>query len=143
MKKSTLLILSLFFVFAISCKEDKKTVPTAELTQMERVMDMHDEVMPKMSKISTLASKLRKKIDSDNGSMIEKEAMDELQAANKSMMDWMQDFMGHFDHDEINKGKTLTPEKQALLDADEQKMIEVKNKMEASIKNAEALLGQK
>lgn len=140
MKKSIPFLAALFIVFVTSCKEDKKTETSTEMSQMDRVMAMHDEVMPKMSKISTLANNFRKKLDKGEGGAIEKKAMEELQAANKSMMDWMQDFMTHFDQDEINKGKALSAEKQKLLDADEKAMIDVKNKMESSLKAAEAIL---
>lgn len=111
------------------------------MSQMDRVMAMHDEVMPKMGKIGSLANDFRKKLDAGEGGIAEKKAMEDLKAANKSMMDWMQDFMAHFDHKEINKGKALTAEKQALLNADEKTMIEVKKMMETSIENAEKLLG--
>jgi len=140
MKKYVLVITSFLLVLGLSCKEDKKVEKAQEMSQMNQVMAMHDEVMPKMSKINKLATDLRKRIDGDERGTVEKKAMEDLQAANESMMDWMQEFMGHFTLDEINKGAPLSKEKQLLLDADEQKMIDVKNKMEISIKNAQALL---
>ncbi len=138
MKKYILIITVFVLAFASACKAEKKS--DAEQTQMKNVMAIHDEVMPEMGKIGRLVTQLRAKIDADQGGIEEKKAMEDLQEASKSMMNWMQDFMDHFDQEEISKGKVLSKEKQALLDEDEQKMIAVKNKMEASIANAQKLL---
>ena len=54
MKKYTLIFATLFAALAFSCKEDKKTEVSAETSQMKDVMAIHDEVMPKMSKIGQL-----------------------------------------------------------------------------------------
>jgi hypothetical protein len=56
------------------------------------------------------------------------------------MMDWMQGIGKRFDADEIMKGKALTEEKQKWLDEEEEKVNAVKEKINSSIANAEALL---
>ncbi|MFK7811140.1 MAG: hypothetical protein AB8B59_01525 [Maribacter sp.] len=140
MKKYILVLASVIFVLSLSCKEEKKESP--ESNQMEQVMNIHDEVMPKMGKIGSLVSQLRKKIDSDQGGAEEKKAMEDLQDANKSMMDWMQGFGNRFDSDEIMNGKTLTEEKKQWLNEEEEKVNLVKEKINTSIANAEALLAQ-
>ena len=141
MKKYILNFVVLVFVLNLSCKEDKKLA--IESNQMEAVMAIHDEVMPKMGTIGGLVAKLRKKIDSDQGGAIDKKAMEDLQEANKSMMEWMQGFGKRFDSDEIMNGKALTDEKKQWLNEEEEKVKMVAKKMNSSIKNAEALLGKK
>ena len=142
MKKYFLVIAVLIFTLSIGCKTDKKASVESESNQMEQVMAIHDEVMPKMGKIGSLVAQLRKKIDNDQGGAAEKKAMEDLQDANKSMMDWMQDFGKRFDSDEIINGKALTDEKKKWLNEEEEKVKLVKEKINTSIANAEALLGQ-
>lgn len=109
---------------------------------MEEVMAIHDEVMPKMGKIGSLVAALRKKIDTDQGTAIDKKAMEDLQDAHKTMMDWMQGFGNKFDSDEILNGKTLTLAKLKSLDGEEKKIKIVKEKINTSIAKAEALLAE-
>lgn len=124
-------------ILATSCKEQ------SEPNQMKNVMAIHDEVMPKMGKMGSLVAQLRKKIDSDQGGVIEKKAMEDLQEANASMMDWMQDFGDRFDSDEILNGKELTEQKKQWLNEEEEKMTIIKEKINESIANAENLLDSK
>lgn len=148
MKKHILIIASFVLALNISCKEEKKaaidtnetTTEAIDTSQMKTVMDVHDEVMPKMGKIGNLVAQLRKKIDTDEGGAIEKKAMEDLQDANKSMMEWMQGFGSRFDADEIMNGKELTDEKKQWLNEEEDKVNTVKEKINSSIAAAEALL---
>lgn len=140
MKKYILILASLVLTIFLACKEDKKTSP--ETNQMKTVMAVHDEVMPKMGKIGSLVAQLRKKIDSDQGGVIEKKAMEDLQDANASMMEWMQGFGNRFDSEEIMDGKALTEEKKQWLSEEEEKVNIVKEKINTSIANAEALLAK-
>ncbi len=142
MKKLLLMLLTLSFMINFSCKEDKQKVAVTTENQMEKVIAIHDEVMPKMGKVGRLVGQLRKKIDADQGSMIEKNVMEDLQEANAAMMEWMQNFGTTFDSDEIMNGKALSDEKQLLLDQEEQKIIEVKEKIETSISKAEEILAE-
>jgi len=143
MKKYLIILTSIVFTISLSCKEDKKDSSESESSQMKKVMAIHDEVMPKMGKIGSLVGQLRKKIDNDEGGAIEKKAMEDLQDANKSMMNWMQDFGSRFDYDEINEKTVLTEEKKQWLNEEEEKVKIVKEKINSSIANAEALLGEK
>ncbi|MFS4454648.1 hypothetical protein [Maribacter sp. 2304DJ31-5] len=123
-----------------SCKEEKKAdVPT----QMEQVMAIHDEVMPKMGTLGKLAGKLKPMADSLGPESPQAKALNNLQEANKVMMDWMQGFGNRFDSEEILEGKTLSEEKQKWLDEEEEKVKEVKNKINSSIAKAKSLLGKK
>ena len=138
MKKYFFSIIAIIGLLFTSCKEEKKA--PEKRTQMQEVMAVHDEVMPKMSTIGTLISTLKPKIDTTATGMQYEAAVKDLQNANTAMMDWMHGFGNSFDSDEILDGKKLTPEKQALLDIEEEKVNEVANLMNTSIANAEALL---
>ncbi|WP_281541512.1 hypothetical protein [Maribacter aestuarii] len=121
-----------------SCKEEKKVEEGP--TQMEQVMAIHDEVMPKMGKLGKLVSQLKPMADSLGDESAQAKAMRDLQQANESMMDWMKDFGDRFDSDEILEGKELSAEKQKWLDEEEEKVKKVKEEINSSIAQAEALL---
>jgi len=129
---------SIVLLFSVSCKEEKKD--TEKHTQMEQVIAIHDEVMPKMGKIGRLVGKLKGKVDTTAIGMEYGKAMKDLQDANASMMNWMQDFGGRFDSGEIMDGDELTPEKQEWLNEEEEKVKMVKEKINSSIAKAEALI---
>lgn len=137
----------LFFVLAsiaISCKEEKKTEAAPVVsTQMKEVMAIHDEVMPKMGKVGRLVGQLKPMVDTTAQGKRYEKAMKDLQAANASMMKWMQDFGDQFDSDEIMNGKELSEQKKLLLNVEEENIKVVKQQIESSITNAEALLDEK
>lgn len=128
----------LLMVTVLSCKEEKKA--DANTDQMKQVMAIHDEVMPKMSVFGKLVEELKSKEDSTATGQQYEAARKDLQAAHKSMMDWMQGFGDRFDSDEILNGKSLSPEKQKWLDEEEEKIKAVREQINSSIENAEALL---
>ncbi|MFT6370198.1 MAG: hypothetical protein ACJAWH_001281 [Maribacter sp.] len=137
MKKITLLLGIACVITVFSCKEEKKAEGPS---QMQQVMAVHDEVMPKMSKLGQLVGKLKPMADSLGMDSPQAKAVRDLQDANKSMMDWMQGIGNRFDADEILKNKALTAEKQKWLDEEEEKVNVAKEKINSSIANAEALL---
>ncbi|MEC3964802.1 hypothetical protein [Flagellimonas halotolerans] len=139
--KKTFFILSCAILFlSSSCKEEKKT--TESTTQMEKVMAIHDEVMPKMGTIGKLVGELKPKVDSTKTGQQYEIAMKDLRDAHKTMMDWMKDFGDRFNHEEILNGKELSEEKKRWLDEEEEKVIMVKEKINGSIARAEALLAK-
>ncbi|MDC6388150.1 hypothetical protein PP182_05630 [Maribacter sp. PR1] len=137
MKNFILLSISCFLIF-ISCKEEKKKEGP---TQMEQVMAIHDEVMPKTGELGKLVSQLKPIADSLGTESQEAKAMKDLQEAHKAMMDWMQNFGDRFEPEEILEGEALSEEKKKWLDEEEMAIKEVKEKINSSISNAEALLG--
>ncbi len=137
MKKIPFLVASICLIILSSCKEQKKQEGP---TQMQEVMAIHDEVMPKMSQIGKLVGQLKPMADSLGMDSPQGKAMRDLQDANKSMMDWMQGIGKRFDADEIMKGKALTEEKQKWLDEEEEKVKVVREKINSSISNAEKIL---
>ena len=105
-------------------------------------MALHDEAMDKMGKLGKLVGQLKPTADSLGTSSQEAKAIRDLQDANKAMMDWMQNFGNRFEPEEIMEGKELSEEKKQWLDEEEAEVKEVKEKINSSIANAEALLGK-
>ena len=138
MKIRYLIFTLLTLVFLFSCKEKKEAEDT--LTQMKEVMAIHDEVMPKMGTIGKLVAELKPKVDSTESGIAYEVAMKDLQAAHKSMMDWMKGFGDRFTSDEILNGAELTEEKKMWLNEEEEKVKALKEQINTSIKNAEKLL---
>jgi len=136
MKKAISLLVTLLLILSFSCKEKKK-----ETTQMDSVMAIHDEVMPKMGTINTLAKKLSIKINANTVPTKYVNAKEDLEKAHASMMDWMTGFSARFSSDEILDNKALTPEKKDWLNEEETKVKELRDQINSSIKNAEKLLG--
>lgn len=134
-------ILLYFLICALftGCREEKKTGATSS-DRMEEVMAIHDEVMPKMSTVGKLVAELKPRVDSTATGQEYGRAMKNLQDAHESMMQWMQGFGNRFNSQEIMEGKTLSGEKLKWLDEEEEKVKEVREKVNSSIEEAEALL---
>ena len=139
----SVVLLAFVMTFVTSCKEEKKEAPIVINEQLKLVMDIHDEVMPKMSKLGRLVGKLKGIEDSTEIGLQYKEARVALQDANKAMMDWMKQFGGKFKYDEIHKGKALTEQKLIWLDEEEVKVKALRDQINSSIARAEQLLGKK
>ena len=129
------LVLCILTAITYSCKDKNN-----EGSQMKEVMAIHDELMPKMGTIGKLVSQLDEKITNEASSDNYATAREELKAAHKAMMDWMKGFGDRFDGDEILKAKALTETKQKWLDEEETKVKTLRNQINSSIENAEALL---
>ncbi len=140
MKKLFGILATILLIGNISCKGEKKGDTEAANEQMDKVMAIHDEVMPKMSVMGQLVGELSSKEDSTEIGMQYKEARKGLQDAHQAMMDWMQGFGNRFDSDEILNGKALTDQKQIWLNEEEEKVKALREQIYTSIANAEKLL---
>ena len=138
MKKVLALLVFTGMFLNISCKEKKEI---EEQTKMDQVMEIHNEAMDKMNIIAKLVGELKSKVDTTEMGQKYEVAMKDLQAAHKSMMDWMQSFGTRFDHAEIMEGQELSEQKKLWLDEEEVKVQEVKEQIDGSIERAKALLG--
>ncbi|QBA65149.1 hypothetical protein EQY75_11785 [Muriicola soli] len=137
--RTTIALLS-FLLIGMSCKTEPKKAETS--SKMEEVMAVHDEVMPKMGTISKLVARLKPMADTTDTGKNYMKAMQDLQAAHKSMMDWMQGFGSRFDSDEIMNGKELSAEKKVWLLEEEEKVNQLKEDINNSIAKAEELLAE-
>ncbi|MFC2187076.1 hypothetical protein ACFCT7_07120 [Fulvivirgaceae bacterium LMO-SS25] len=146
MNKLKTLFLAVVVAFvAIACESG----PTEEEQQnslKDEVMEIHDEVMPKMGEMNTLKNELLAdadslSADSSNVENLElsidlKQIASELEEANKSMMDWMRNYKPTFDeqtHEEIMQ----------YLEDQKVKAGEVKTKILTSIEKAKAKIAKK
>ena len=137
MKKILLMIAMAMTAFVTSCKEENDS------KQMNQVMAVHDEVMPKMGQLGKLVGELKEKEnDSTDIGKSYKEARMELQDANQTMMDWMQNFGKRFTPDEILNGAALSDQKKQWLNEEEEKAKAMRDKVNSSIANAENVLGK-
>jgi hypothetical protein len=138
MKSIKYATLALFLGLSVlACKEEKGNF------QMKEVMEIHDEVMPKMGKLGSLVGELNsKENDSTEIGRQYREARIDLQEANEAMMDWMQNFGNRFTPDEILNGAELSEQKKQWLDEEEEKVKALKEQISTSIENAENLLGR-
>lgn len=105
--------------------------------EMEAVVAVHDELMPKMTTISRLQEQLSESLPDSIRSEQQQAVIDELEAANNAMMNWMQDFGTAFDFEEINKGKPLTAAKQDSLKKYVLSVAALKTQMLKAIENGQ------
>ena len=124
------------FVAGISCKN---TAEKEGPTQMQRVMAVHDEVMPEMKTIANLVGELQPKVDSVGEGLRYGKAVKDLQDSHRAMFKWMQEFGERFTSDEILNGAPLSEQKQEWLDEEEEKVIALKEQILKSIQQAEDL----
>jgi hypothetical protein len=136
----TFLIYVLFagiLVFSCETKTEKK-----EPGQMEAVMAIHDEVMPKMGEIGKLVAKLKPMADSTETGIPYLKAMTDLQDAHAAMMDWMKGFGDRFDYEEIMEGKKLDDQKIEWLKEEDLKVRAMRDQVNQSLEAAERLLSE-
>ena len=105
-------------------------------------MAIHDEVMPEMKTIGQLVSELEPLVDSTAAGQEYANAVTDLQAAHRSMMDWMAGFGERFDSEEILDGKALSEQKEQWLLEEEVKVKVMQEKVNSSIAQAKALLNK-
>ena len=128
--------LLLVLLAGVTCKNAaEKEGPT----QMQRVMAVHDEVMPEMKTIANLVGELQPKVDTTEQGIRYGKAVEDLQGAHRAMFTWMQEFGERFTPDEILNAAPLSEEKQNWLDEEEEKAMALKEQILESIKNAQAL----
>ena len=131
----SLVLFSLVLLF--SCQHNPKE--SEKYAQMERILAIHDEVMPEMGAISGLINQLEPKFLADSTLVVYKVVVEELKQANGAMMQWMMDFSEDFTTDEI-MGKTKIDEtKQTDLDRYEVSIIRLKEQMLGAIEKAKNL----
>lgn len=145
MKLFRTLFIAVLAVMLWSCgnKESDDKVEFYQL--LHEVFDVHDEMMPQMGKLSELRQELEKRVEEEPMNAITyQEAIADLEAAHKGMMDWMKDFGEVFPYkedrlegmseEEIKESIELMKEQQVSVDAMKQDMVQ-------SMENARAILG--
>ena len=132
-----ILLLFVALSAALSCQQNPKD--SEKYAQMERILAVHDEVMPEMGTISGLIGQLEPRFMTDSTLVDFGSAVEDLKQANGAMMQWMMDFSEDFTTDEII-GKTQIDEaKQSLLDRYEDSANRLRNQMLGAIDKAQEL----
>ena len=143
MKNNTIYCLLLIagFLFSISCNQLSKEEQEFDAL-MQKIIDVHDEVMPKMGTISSLIKELEPKIDTTLSGNPYATAQKDLKDSYDHMMDWMMDFSTKFPHGEENTSDDieLFSTKMEILQDEEVEVNELKNQINSSIENAQKLL---
>lgn len=128
-------------VLLISCNQVSKEEQEFDKI-MQHVIDVHDEVMPKMGELSTLIKKMEPKIDTTLTGKQFAEAQKGLKNSYDFMMDWMSDFSNKFPHgEEVTSDNKATFDKKFQLLQEEKKEVDLlKEQINNSIQNAKKLL---
>lgn len=137
MKRIKLILGVLTLMFVVSCGNGNNEKEIFDNLKKD-VLAVHDEVMPKMGKINTLIGELKKKIDTTEAGKKYETAKKDLEESHKMMMDWMKDFGDHFSG---SIAKDSLAKKIQMLKEEGVKVDKLKEKINLSIKNAEAILG--
>lgn len=99
----------------------------------QEIMDVHDEVMPKMGKIRNLEKQFRSAaLTSPNATELMSQA-EVLASANEAMMNWMRNFNNDF--------QGLDEEKKEYLLGQKKQVYQVKELMNSSILQSVELMG--
>ena len=129
------------FLFTTSCNQLSKEEQEFDVL-MQKVIDVHDEVMPKMGTISSLIKELEPKIDTTDAGKSYATAQKDLKASYDHMMDWMSDFSTKFPYGEENKSNDTEKfmAKMKMLQEEETEVNELKKQINSSIQTAQKLL---
>jgi hypothetical protein len=139
-----LLIIGILTVSCQGTKKDKETV--GDIVNVDElkgvVIDIHDEIMPKMGELMSLKKQLLEKMSSLEESESNKktisqlqEAADNLENSHEAMMSWMREFDGDFDD-------MAQQEIVDYLEKEKTKIKQVGELTNASIAKAKELLGE-
>lgn len=135
MKRFIALFMLVFPLVLTSCESPK----AKEEKLAKEVLQLHDEVMPKMQDMMRLKKELKKSVaelDSTNAEVENvKKLIGDLDQADKDMMDWMHNYNGAQDlytHDEIMQ----------YLQAEKAKMEKIKQDTDNAINAANTYLSK-
>ncbi|MBZ9628943.1 hypothetical protein LB456_07630 [Psychroflexus sp. CAK57W] len=149
-------ILSLaVLVIASSCQQEQSEDAKAFDAQMKETIKIHDEVMPKLSEINSMISRLEtekekmqeaEEVNTEKVELYDK-AIADLKNSHDLMMSWMENFSTTFSRTEINTGlatqdKDSIKAKQEMLNVQYKSAEEMRKAIADAIENAQALLAE-
>lgn len=140
-------------IISFSCKEEQSEESKSFDVQMKETIQIHDDVMPKMSEINSMISRLEAKketlleAEEDKEAELYDTAISDLKEAHDLMMSWMKNFSNTFSRTEINSGLATKDQdsikaKLQHLDVQYKSAQEMKAAINEAIENAQALLGE-
>jgi len=103
--------------------------------EMNKILDVHDEVMPKIGEVMNLKKKVLEKADSMEGESAEalRDLANRLEDANSSMMSWMREWSGQYT--KVMESTDLEAQKEWFA-KEMEKVQEVKEKINGSLEQA-------
>lgn len=139
--KLYLILFAIGLTFNYSCNEVSKEEQEFDAL-MQNVIDVHDEVMPKMGTLSSLIKELEPKIDTTTTGQSYAKAQQDLKNSYDFMMEWMSDFSTKFPHGEENKVDDIEKftAKKKLLQEEKIEVTKLKDQINSSIDAAKQLL---
>jgi|SRR5699024_864782 len=144
MKTIRILSIILLSISMMSCSSSTSKEEKEFYSLLQEVFEVHDEMMPQMGKLSELRQELEEKTSDDPMNvMVYEEAIADLEAAHKGMMDWMKDFGEVFPFkDDRLEGMNEDQIKESIEKMKLQKVsVEaMKEKMVNSMENAKTIL---
>jgi len=139
--KLTFYYIFLSFVLCISCNQLSEEEQQFDIL-MQKVIDVHDQVMPKMSEISTLIKQLEPKIDTTSLGKSHGQAQQDLKNSYDFMMDWMADFSEKFPQNEEKMDTEKVLSQLKMLKEEEIEVGKLRDQINSSIQRAKELLAQ-
>lgn len=127
-----LMFLGVVTVFA-ACKQQNNGADS----QMEAVVAVHDELMPKMVEITRLQEQLTSTIPDSVRTQAQNATISDLEKAHDAMMSWMREFGQAFDFEEITQGKSLTEAKKDSLNKYEESVMALRDQMLSAIEKGQ------
>lgn len=140
MKKLSYLIALMLTIGIVACSEKKEAAKDELSLLKEEVIDIHDEVMPRMDAIFSYRSKAENKLEAEG--LTEEEAeqlralIRQLDEADDAMMGWMRGFKMY----ESDLGDITEEEVFAYYIGEKAKITEVKFQMLKALEDAAGLL---
>jgi hypothetical protein len=151
MKKILILITIVSLAFT-SCKNEPKPEEVALQAQIEeydalmtQAMEVHDDIMPKMSQLMELAGQLNEEMQSGKLANYTPEKIEgvvrSLKKADKDMMSWMASYSEKFPYGEPSpETKEALDKKMPVLEKEVNEIVALKERTIIAIQNAEELL---
>lgn len=136
MRAFTVLLTSTILLISCNFNQIDSEAEYALKKMHDNVMEIHDEVMPRMTEIGKLKRQLKRKLKEDN--VVKQDSIQQyiyqLEEADNAMMNWMGDFKKPSFEDIKAAEQVYITEKQ--------KIIVVRDKMNSTISNVEMFLSR-
>jgi hypothetical protein len=130
MKK--IIALLAIFLFCACTNEDKGVALVNE------VLDIHDEVMPKIGEVMSLRKEVLDKVEGSENADELRDIAQSLEKAQKGMMTWMNDWSQN--STPFVNNETSEEEKMDFLKAEKERVIKVKEDINNSIAKAKEVI---
>lgn len=146
MKTLKTLFLICLATITVACNEEQKTKIESDFKkEINKAMEIHDDVMPKMSDINKKIRNLDTLTGVDSTTV--NASKDKLKSAHGEMMTWMKDFSQGFSTKEIREGlQTDNPDtielKTNLAIKFREKAIEMQKNINESLEDAKKVLSE-